>query len=182
MPQKCSDLVRRLTVLELLLAFFFFFQKCAEIFSQVKSHHFYERIRVKKRIVWTREIRRDCITNCFKDSSRCMYVCMYICMYVCMYLCMYVFIFRLDRVHSHITFCNILQDDPTQLRIYVVGGKIIASFVLISILLCWSSAVRIQVAHCLQFPHTVATMVTTNNIFTISCNRLSQNYFFPRNI
>ena len=83
---------------------------------------------------------------------------------VCIYVCMYWFIFRLDRVHSHITFCSIVRDDPTQLRIYVVGAKIIASFVLISILLCWSSAVRIPVAHCLQFPHTVATMITTNNM------------------
>ena len=83
---------------------------------------------------------------------------------VCIYVCMYWFIFRLDRVHSHITFCNIIRDDATQLRIYVVGAKIIASFVLISILLCWSSAVRIPVAHCLQFPHTVATMITTNNM------------------
>ena len=89
------------------------------------------------------------------------------------------FIFKLDRGHSHITFCNILWDDPTQVRIYVVGAKIIAFFKLIVILLCWSSVVKIPVTHCLQFPHTVATMITTNNMFTLSCNWLLQNYFFP---
>ena len=36
------------------------------------------------------------------------------------------FIFRLDRVHSHITFCNILQDEPTQVRVYVLVARIIA--------------------------------------------------------
>ena len=89
-------------------------------------------------------------------------------------------IFRLDWVHGHITFCNILRDEPTQLRIYVVGAKIIAFSALIAILLCWSSAVRIPIAYCLQCPDTLPTMITTNNIFTLSCNRLSQNYFFPR--
>lgn len=82
-------------------------------------------------------------------------------------------------------FWDILQDDPTQPRIYLSGPNIDASFILMANnRQSYEFLVEnISAAHSLQFEYAVAATIATNYIFTVSNNKsiiaalfLSQNY------
>lgn len=98
--------------------------------------------------------------------------------------CLYLFL-DLTKCIVISKFWDILQDDPTQPRIYLSDPNIDASFILMANnRQSYEFLVEnISAAHCLQFAYAVAAMIATNYIFTVSNNKsiiaalfLSQKY------
>ena len=98
--------------------------------------------------------------------------------------CLYLFL-DLTKCIVISKFWDILQDDPTQPRIYLSGPNIDASFILMANnRQSYEFLVEnISAAHCLQFAYAVAATIARNYIFTVSSNTsiiaalfLSQKY------